>query len=380
MSLFEYRFYGERLRDALDARGMRASELAELVDVTAASISNYEHNKQTPRPDVAARICDKLNLPMHFFTAPATPTPHLHWRSMAAAKKVARKRAAQRFKWLCEVLHVIESRVECPASNMLNINPPKDPTELSDSDVEEAAQQLRKHWKLGDGPISHTVRLAENNGVVVVRAEIGDYLDAFSNWSTLDRTRYCVVLGTDKKSAVRSRFNMMHELAHGVLHRNVSEETARTKDFHDAMEDQADRFAAAFLMPVATFPAEVYSVSLDSLVPLKPRWLVAIQAMIMRMSHLRMINDAEKQRLFAQVSQRHWRKSEPLDDEIEIEQPQLLRRAIDIILNKNLIDPKELVGLVRLHIPDIERAIGVAAGYITNEATEPLNFPFLKMA
>ena len=213
--------------------------------------------------------------------------------------------------------------------------------------------------------------------MVVVRNELGDHLDAFSDWDYLGSSRLFVVLGTDKHSAVRSRFNAGHELAHAILHRNVPEDVANRREMHSLMEHQANRFAAAFHMPESTFTSEVYSRSLDSLLLLKKRWRVSVQAMIMRLHHLEEINERDKRRMFIQMSRRRWRTQEPFDRELKSEQPNLLRRALDVLLDNHTIDKDRIVLHVGVFPPDIESALGLPTGYLNAEDHVPLKFPFL---
>ena len=46
-------------------------------------------------------------------------------------------------------------------------------------------------------------------------------MDGFSGWDVVSNTPY-IILGDDKGSAVRSRFDVAHELGHLILHRNLS--------------------------------------------------------------------------------------------------------------------------------------------------------------
>jgi len=78
-----------------------------------------------------------------------------------------------------------------------------------------------------------------------------------------------------------------HEMAHAVLHRNVSEDGLR-KDLK-AIESQAFRLASAFLLPSTTYPHEVRHPSLATLLSLKERWRVSIKAQIKRLVDLDII-------------------------------------------------------------------------------------------
>lgn len=362
-------FYGPRLREARQARALKANALSELIDVSPSSISQYESGKQIPSPYVIAKLSNVLNLPAHFFTDPPEPPMSncLRWRSQSAATKAARERSEQKYEWFRRVIRFIERHVDFPRSSFFDIGMPNDPLKITHDDIEHAAEQVRCAWGLKNGPISHTVQLVENNGGIIVRSEMGDdCLDSFSDFDTASGRCY-IILGTDKDSAVRSRHDVGHELAHVFLHRSVQMSVARQSAVHKEMEAQADRFASALLMPSTSFPLEVFSFSLDGLLHLKRRWGVSISSMIMRLHDLDLIDDAKKQSLFIQLSRRRWRRREPLDNEIVSEQPKLLRRSIDALMSEGMLDTEQVVLDTHLPMLEIERLLGLEARYMSGK-------------
>jgi hypothetical protein len=69
------------------------------------------------------------------------------------------------------------------------------------------------------------------------------------------------------KDEPRFRFTAAHELGHVVLHAKVTEEFREDehRDFYDkAIEREADRFAAAFLMPIPSLGVELAAASSEA--------------------------------------------------------------------------------------------------------------------
>jgi len=66
-------FVGARLREARQVRGLRAVELAEMLDISPQAVSSYETGGKTPSPAVADAIAAKLNLPPQLLYAPCPP-------------------------------------------------------------------------------------------------------------------------------------------------------------------------------------------------------------------------------------------------------------------------------------------------------------------
>src|SRR5438477_9463176 len=198
-------------------------------------------------------------------------------------------------------------------------------------EIEQFATQCRRMWSLGDGPIANLLLLLESKGIVVARTDFADTaLDAFS---CLIGARPFVFLSSDR-SAVRSRYDAAHELGHLVLHSGVSMQQMEDNQIHDRAEKEANRFAAAFLLPRQVFRYEVHSTRLNSFLSLKKRWRVSVGALIARCKDIRIIDDYEFRRLRKLMSHYGYIKQEPLDDKLEPEEPTVLRRSIELLLSK----------------------------------------------
>jgi Zn-dependent peptidase ImmA (M78 family) len=141
-----------------------------------------------------------------------------------------------------------------------------------------------------------------------------------------------------------------------TLHRWIEEGELEDPKVLKIREREADQFASALLLPRATFPNEVYTTRLDGFVSLKRRWLVSIQAMIIRCRDLGLIDADQTLNLFKQISFRKWRTREPLDDPkiVQLEQLRLLRRAVELVLEGNRKHPEQIVGDLALNAELLE--------------------------
>lgn len=356
-------FVGERLREARQVRGFRAVELAETLDISPQAISSYETGKKSPSPAIADALADKLGVPPHFFTRPALPEhgQPVFYRSMSAATKQARERAGGRLRWLESLAHHVSASVEFPAVNLPEFDVDDNPLLLSDQDIEDLAEDARKFWRMSDGPIANMVYLLENQGVIVARDYLGNVtLDSLSVFSD----RPYVMIGTDKGTSVRWRYDAAHELGHLLLHRNLDPKSfSRSADFK-LIERQAHRFAAAFLLPMAPFAEEFFAASLDTLRSMKPRWRVSIAMMIMRARDGNLISDETKRRLFINYSRRRWQRSEPLDDTLEPEIPGMMRKAVELTVTHGAQSGMGFAEDVALSPGDIESLCSLQRGYL----------------
>lgn len=375
MKLGTPNFIGARLREAREARGLNAISLAEMLGITRSAISLYENGNASPQPEMMQRIADKLNLPISFFLKPIQEVQvdnPIYYRSMSSATKMARVRAERWFYWIHDYIvpyfrqYVTLPKVTIPHFEVSDIH------KLSNEDIENLASNIRHQWNLSNGPVSNMTLLLENNGVIISRIELcADTLDAFSVWCSDDNTPY-IILSADKNSAARARLDVAHEFAHLVLHKNLSKKQINNSNDFKLIEEQAFRFASAFLVPSVTFSRDLYSPSLDALRSLKSKWLVSIGMMIKRASDLNLITEDQAQRMWINYNRRGWRKEEPLDRTMQIETPRLLRKVLDLINNEKIQIPEQILATIGLSPNDIEMIAGLNPGYF-NEPVMTVN-------
>lgn len=318
------------------------------------------------------KIIQVLNVPDAYFRYTASPrqASPIFYRSMSVTTKSARRRAEQRHAWLHEIAGYLRGYVEFPPLHFPDLDVPEDATRLSEVQIEKLAQATRDFWNLGQGPILNVVAVLENNGFIVTRDELGaDSLDAFSEFDHEQAVPY-MVLGTDKASAVRSRFDAAHELGHMVLHRKLKGVRLGLKTEHAMLERQAHRFAAAFLLPEKSFAAEFYSATLDALLALKKKWKVSIGMMIMRAEQLQFIDPITTKRLWVNYSRRGWRTCEPLDEEIPCEQPRLFQRSFEMLLQERVLTPEQILLDLPFSPDDIEELAGLPDGLLTSRSAD----------
>lgn len=366
------RFIGGRLREAREARGLTAISLAEILRVSRQAVSQYENGHQTPRPEVMERAIRSLNLAPDFFTRPIMEQTHsrkVFYRSMSTATKMVRTRVERRYDWLTDIVKYLQRFVTFPQVVFPSFDTPADPSEISWEDIERWASDTRAFWGMGDGPISNVTWLLENKGAVVSRGIIGaDTLDAFSEWH-IEQDRPYIFLGADKDSGPRSRYDAAHELGHLVLHRNVGVKHVTNQTTFRLIEDQAHRFASAFLLPASAFANDFSVPTLNTFRSLKPKWKVSIAMMIYRYHELNLIGDDEATRLWKNRARRKWIKKEPLDDHLPIERPRLLRRVFELVVNEGIQTRADIRNTLPYSTNDIEELANLPSGYL--EDTQP---------
>jgi hypothetical protein len=71
-----------------------------------------------------------------------------------------------------------------------------------------------------------------------------------------------------------------------------------------------------------------------------------------------------------QISARRWRKSEPLDDQIPIEKPSLISKAVALLLESRAVTPAEIVTRINIASPVIETLSGLSPGSLAGAMEE----------
>lgn len=360
-------FQAIQLTRARLARGLTRIALAEAVQRSAPTVSKWESGQQTPDPMALAALAEALRVPRDYFLdTPFEPGPRPRFfRSMANATKRARERIEQHLLWLQRISRELQEWVDLPAPDVPDLGV-GDFRLLRECDLEEAAHRLRMHWGLGRAPIPDMLLVLENAGIVCGRCFFGaPSIDGVSHWSRADDRPY-VLIASDKRTAVRSRFDAAHELGHLVLHRHVDPRLLVDRDAFKELESQAHRFASAFLMPADGFADELPEVSLEAFRVLKPRWKTSISAMIYRCKDLGLISETHAGRLFKSSSARGWARGEPDDEVLAIEQPRLMERSIRLLLTQGGFSIARLLAQLRLAPHDIEALAGLPAGLLSN--------------
>ena len=372
-------FTKERLVAARDSRGLSQVALADLINRTSSSISRWEAGAQSPEPDALEAMAVALNVPVAFFLQQdrGHGDHPMFFRSMASTTQSIRKRTSARLRWAQDISHCLQDWVDLPEVHLPRIQA-SDHREIRDEDIENAAAACRNQWNLGTGPISDVLLAVENAGIVVVQEEVGTAkMDGLSNWSTADGRPY-MLIATDKATCVRSRMDAAHELAHLVLHKDISPEKLKSPADFKEIERQAFHFAGSFLLPAETFSSEVWSPSLNAFLALKERWKTSVGAMIMRCTEMGMLTEEYRVRLWKHYSSRGWRKEEPLDDILELERPRLLSRSIRLLLDEHVRSRADLLAEFRLNPTDVESLCGLPRGFMTSEAADVVAMPKLR--
>lgn len=356
-----------RLEQVLAARSLTKGQFASLVGVAASTVTKWSKGDQYPEAETFERLASILNVQGEWLTRPMLqPVSTPLYRSNASALKAARAKLEARTEWIQELALLFGEHVDYPALNLPERDF-QDPEQISDADIEAAAEECRKLWQLGRGPIQNLILAAESAGIIVVREETDiTAIEGLSSWSLL-LSRPIVLLSADKANAFRSRFDLAHEIGHLILHKHIPR--ADDRDRYNQMEKQAHRFAGALLLPAETFANEVrVPPNLDNLLIIKQRWGASVAAMMMRLHALGLLGDDEKLALFKRRSARWGSKAEPGDDKWEPEGARLLRRTVELLISAGVLSAEGIPRYLGFSPRDVEKLCGLRDNYFATPA------------
>lgn len=364
-------FVPARLTEAREARRIASmSALARLLSVNVSTVARWEDGSSTPDADALSAIAGVLNVRREYFLRPTYDSPRaMFHRSLSSTLVRDIDYQHSQMNWLHEVSAILQHYVDFPAIDIPDVLDGGSYKQLRDEDIERIALDLRRHWKIGEGPCTDVVALLERVGCVISTIEMGtSKLDGLCSW-TATEDRPHILLATDKMSFPRRQMDAAHEMAHAVLHRDVTAQ--ELKENLNFIETQAFRLASAFLLPSTTYPYEVPQPSLAALQTLKERWRVSIKAQIKRLSDLEVIPEDHQRMLYKLYSAKGWNRGEPLDRAWPITEPRILRDAVEVIVSADVRTRADLLAVEFTISPgDIENITGLPPGWFSAKSGE----------
>ncbi len=293
---------GDLLRLARQLRGFTQKQACEALGIAQAILSRIENGLVEPDQEFLQRASTVFDLPLDFFEINDTVYgPPVSVHTMLRGKKS--EVSARDVDMITAELNVRLFHLRRFMENV-DFNPVSDlpvlDVEMYES-IPKIAYVVRAHWKIPSGPIKDLTRLMERAGVVV--GESSFHGASISGVTFAAPGRPPLVLLNRNHPADRLRFTLAHELGHLVMHRFPTPN----------MEDEANQFASAFLLPPLELKEELRGrrVTLELLASLKKEWRVSMQSLLMAAQDLGAVTDNQARYLWQQISKRGWRIREP---------------------------------------------------------------------
>ena len=337
-------FNGAALRLARLFRGLTLDDVGSAVRKTRQYLHKLETSPQSaPTAQLQVELAAFLKVEPDFFYSNRVGSlaeDQIHFRKLFTTRVGVKHVAMARAELTGILVSTLERRLKLP-----EVRVPTIPDSATAEDIERAAEQCRREWDLGLGPIVDMTRLAELVGAVVTSFPgVSPEIDAMS----FDFGRPIIVRNEAKESVSRQRFDIGHELAHSVLH------AGRTTGDHGT-ESEANRFACALLVPrtmmVKLFPrSRGQRLDWIGLAEFKRTWGISKAALLYRARQLSLLSDQQYRSGVLHLKKSGQTSGEKEDASMPMESPTLLRRSFDLLAKKK-----------RVFAADIAREMDVSA-------------------
>lgn len=369
-------FNGERLKLARIYRNMTASELADKLRVSRQAVLQYEKNENKPKLETEFTIITTLHFPRDFFYMDNLDNMFVgntFFRALSSTKKIDLQTQEEKTRFIVYIYEFLNNYFNYPKLDLPEIDTDIDLN--NKENIEDIAIKVRNYWGLGSQPIENMVNLLENKGIIVSTLNVDNKkIDAFTQVHEINnKEKYCVVLSNDKQSVARRNFDAAHELGHIILHKHIEKLEELSSEEQRELEEQANSFAAAFLLPKNVFFNDLKDpLNLEYYKELKKKWKVSIAAMVMRARQLGRINNSNYIELVKSMNYRKWRIKEPLDNQWKLQETILFKKSIAMLKNSNVLSSSQIVYEIgKCGIPmypeDIEELLDLEKGSLSDE-------------
>lgn len=203
---------------------------------------------------------------------------------------------------------------------------------------EQIARKVRAILQLPDGPVDDLTASLEEAGVIIVQHQFNSRrMDAVSEW--VPSHPPIVLMNVDEHvPGDRYRWTLAHELGHLIMHSHSVED----------VEEEANRFAAEFLLPEREIRPKLRSVRIQTLALLKSIWKVSMGALLERAKQLRTITIAQYRYMRINFGKMGYATQEPPELAIPIEAPTLMRDLVQLHIKNLGYSISELAALLRM--------------------------------
>lgn len=325
-------------------KSLSQTDLAEICNITQGTLSKIEQGLREPSEDLVEQLANSLACKPSFFYqaereygAPLSAHPMFR-KKASVGQKVLDRIIAEfnvRIAHIRTFLAAVEFAPELPL-------PQYDPDEFA-GDAAVIAEQVRRAWYMPRGPIKSLTEYIERAGCLVVHCDM--------EAARIDGVSYRIpglppiIFLNRNQPADRMRFSLAHELGHLIMHAYPTPE----------MEQQADQFASALLMPAADIGPELGGLTLDKAAYMKPVWRVSMASLIYRATTLQRIDKYKSEYLWRQMNIRNFRLREPTSVDFPHEVTTVMNGLVSNMTKNMGYTEQELSSVLHLHFDEIAK-------------------------
>lgn len=328
-------------------RGLSQASLAKNAGISQALLSKFENGIAEPDSNQLGPMARALDLPAPFFCQ----SDRVYGMPLSVHAMFRRKASVgqKRLDGLIGELNVRLMHLR-RLLNAVELKPklsfPQFDIDAYGGAAEAIAADVRRTWLLPDGPIDNLVDAAERAGCIIMLMDFhGADIDGVTY--QLPDLPPCVFLNQDRPTD-RLRFSLAHELGHLVMHKVPSE----------TMEDEANAFASALLMPAAEIRRDLSGLTLRSAARVKRVWRVSMAASIVRAGRIGAITENQQRYLHIQMRKRGLHIREPAELDLPVELPTVFPHLFAVHCQQLGYSAAELASALHLSEPELYNLYG----------------------
>lgn len=312
------KFNPEMLVLAREAKGIVQDDFAELMKVHQGTVSRWEAALLEPTEETLTQFSSHLDVTPNFFYRSDrvygfNSTVFFHRKRQTGTDKPLRK------------LHAKMNMLRMRIGKLLRSAQIQVPHRFESFDtaefkgrIESIAQMVRAAWRMPPGHARSIIKLIEDAGGIVYQMDFEtSKIDAISEWVP-GYPPIFLVNSNEEIPTSRLRLTLAHEIGHIVMHQLSSSAD---------IEDEANRFAAEFMMPRREIKASLYRLNLAKLTDLKREWKVSMAALVYHANRLETVTAAQYRYLNINL-RRRWGIHEPFEELMPEEKPSLLQEIL----------------------------------------------------
>lgn len=369
MAILGSSFNGARLKAARQYNAMTIGDVANALGISNQSISQFENNKTEPKLENVFLLSNLLGFPREYFYEKDeldVTIGNTYFRSLASTSKKERNAQVERVKLLSQIYEAIQEYISFPKFDL---------EVQEESNPEQLADYVREQWCLGRKPIYNLIDIMERHGIIITNAfEENRDIDAYSHVEVINRNSVPIVVLGYETNIFRQQFNAAHELGHILTDGKYELEDLSKAEYRD-MEKYMNRFAGALLVPEELLHGDLRGngkTDIRYYIELKKKYRVSAQALIVRANQIGAITANQYQYLMKQMSQRNYRKNEPLDDAYQLILPRYLKQAMSMIKNDKGVSGNEFMDTLKkmklsLNKSMVERILNLEDGFLRDK-------------
>jgi Zn-dependent peptidase ImmA (M78 family)/transcriptional regulator with XRE-family HTH domain len=325
---------------ARETRGLTQQDLADKLNRPRANVSRLESGDTHVQHDTLLAISVATHYPPQFFTQQGKTIP---------VNLAYRKREKVHLRLLTPIeakMNIIRRHVQFVTRALDKVAPQLPVIEVTkEMTPSSIASIVRKKWSIAKGTIENLTAILESNGIILSSFDFGT--ERVDSRSMFTDDKHPIIFLNKSLLGDRLRYSLAYELGQLIMHTHSVVPPERD------VAKEANEFAAVFLMPEDDIESDFEEgITLNLLAKLKTKWKVSMISLLYRADDLGLITPNQKRYLIQQFNQQNIRRREPMELDVPIEPPNLLKDLIKQYISEYEISHHQMAAIFAIPFED----------------------------